>query len=271
VYKCIQLQPERRFLSVEEMMDAFFKPSSARAPTPGRLAGLLLKEPAPVEDGLLAFIRVIERVLAIHANGEGRPVLSPHAIRWSGTVAEVDVLSPAVERQQTRTVNCKYASAEEFQEATHDREGAIASDTYVLGFMFYEIFAGEKRFREQFAEFSGSDADLKWLNWHSDPSSSVTPLRKILETIPAELSDVIESMMQKVAARRPTLAAIAATLNTLRISRLRQSGKTMILNPDTPAAERGASPAGNEIPKWVILSLLILLIAVLWLVWKAMI
>ena len=145
VYRCMQVQPERRFHSVEEMIAAFSKRAPARGPAAGTLSGLFLEDPAPLEDALLAFMRVVERVAAIHVGG-GRPALLPLGIRWSGGVAEVQTVSAATGQQQTQAVNCKYASAEEFQESSPTGERGIASDAYVLGFIFYEMLLGQREF-----------------------------------------------------------------------------------------------------------------------------
>lgn len=279
VHRCMEIQPENRFQSVEAMIAAFSTPLQPAGATPGRLTMLLLEQPAPLQEALLAFIRVVERISAIHAAGDARPVLTPHAIRWTGTEADLDVAQSG--RQQTQAVHCKYASAEEFQEAPMSGPRAIASDTYVVGFIFYEIFLGQRRFREQFAECYDSDAELKWLNWHSDPARSAPPLKELLRNIPPELSHVIERMTIKDAEGRPALEEVLAALKPLRTSLLRESGKTVVLSGGAPAAPAAPAPANAKetakparkkgFPEWAFgLIALLLLAAAVFFVWKAM-
>jgi serine/threonine protein kinase len=265
VHRCMQIQPEHRFRNMDDLMTAVARRAVVEAGSAGTLAQLIRNEPAKIDDVLLVFLRILREVAAIHAAGR-RAVLSPHAIRYSETGVEIRPASPGAGQYQTRAVDCKYAAAEDFQEAN---ASGPAADTYVLGFIFYEILLGRRRFREEFPDCHGSDADLQWLNWHGDPTRAATPLNRVLPDFPPELSSLIERMMQKNVALRPPTAEVEAALTLRRQHLLRETGKTVVMKPGGARNEDDVREPARSTRKgrWMLAVFLLLALAIL--VWLA--
>jgi serine/threonine protein kinase/tetratricopeptide (TPR) repeat protein len=259
IHKCMEMQPERRFQSMEDLNSALAGRTASASEAAGTLAQWLRNEPAKLDDVLGVFLRVLRQVMEIHATG-GRPVLTPQSVRCSDTEVEIRSASLSTGQQHTRAIDCKYASGEDFQEAA---PAGPASDTYVLGFIFYEILLGRRRFREQFPDCHGPDADLQWLNWHGDPNRSATPLKSVLPDFPAEVSDLIERMMRKKPDQRPALAEVEAALTLRRQHQLRETGKTIVITPNKgEPVEESASRRGS--PWALVVAVVVILAVVVW-------
>jgi formylglycine-generating enzyme required for sulfatase activity len=165
-----------------------------------------------VEEVLPVFIRVAKQ-LSIHQDPTLKPVLDPRLILISVEDIVIDAV-PATPTQETQQLSGKYASFEQVSEPSghlHRSE----SDVYIAGFIFYEILLGGRLFNLQFADFLHRDSDFRWLNWHCDPTKTAEPLDKLLPGISPRLSQMIEGMMQKDIAKRPSLASAASTFESV--------------------------------------------------------
>jgi hypothetical protein len=98
--------------------------------------------------------------------------------------------------------------------------------------MFYEILLGKRLFAKTFAD---QRTDLDWMRWHADLDSKAPSLKSMLPDYPTALSDLVESMMEKHAEKRP------ANLESIQ-SRLREiaqrANKTIVLAKKPQAKER---------------------------------
>jgi sulfatase modifying factor 1 len=213
VYRCLQIRPEDRFQSVQELIASISERHSRIAAT-GMLSDLIQDDPPSVVDVLPIFLRTVQRLVVIHADSSLRPVMTPDTIRWSPNEIQIRTVSTAQE-QQTRAVDCKYLSFEHLNESAVSTNIGPASDIYVLGFIFYEILLGQRLFRFSFGDVYQGDSDFQWLNWHSDPEKRAAPLGEVLAGCPSMLSEIIESMMQKSAERRPDIATVEKTFGKL--------------------------------------------------------
>ncbi|WP_157466953.1 hypothetical protein [Edaphobacter aggregans] len=105
----------------------------------------------------------------------------------------------------------KYSAPEMVEETERELENACL-DSYVLGFVFYEIFLGTNLFGQQFQDVIGH-GDFGWLSWHADKTRHAKPLYELLSGFPSVLSSLIDGMMTKEALDRITdLDRIADTI-----------------------------------------------------------
>jgi serine/threonine protein kinase len=195
--RCLENDPARRFRNGRELIDAV-------APRPpATLAELAGEDPAAVERVAPLFVRVVDRVIAIHAGGQVARALTPGGIRLrpNGEI-DIDAL-PAGSLQNTVAAEPKYCPPEMFQEGhvePGDRQGV--ADVYVLGFAFYEILLGRRLFREQFRELGPEPEAFQWLRWQADPQKGLQPLHELMPGFPAPLSELVSRMTEKDPVRR---------------------------------------------------------------------
>jgi eukaryotic-like serine/threonine-protein kinase len=110
------------------------------------------------------------------------------------------------------------------------------TDIYSLGVMAYEILSGVVPFKK------GSSIDTL-LAHQEEP---VPPLAKKCPALPEELVQLIEAMLDKDAAGRPTLAAVRAVIKRLKggkIPTMTAAGLSMPMAPLTPFVE---PPTGSH-------------------------
>jgi serine/threonine protein kinase len=93
----------------------------------------------------------------------------------------------------------KYSSPELLQGDTS--VDSALSHSYALGFVFYELLLGRKRFEEQFSQVR-QGANGGWLIWHVDRKMRAVPLRQLRPDVPTFVSEAIEKMMAKNPAER---------------------------------------------------------------------
>jgi serine/threonine protein kinase len=265
VFRCLQSRPQERFQSVFELVAAITDKQQAHEAEPsGSLADFVLDTPASVLEVVPLFVRTVQQLASIYNNPSCRAILTPKTIQWTRDNVQIKVVSGA-EAQHTRAVDCKYASFEDFNEVTPGGTPRVESDIYVLGLIFYEILLGQNRFRSQFAELYKGDWNLQWLHWHSDLAKTAKPLREILTDIPPALSDTIENMMQKSAERRPSLAAVQASLTSVLEHAQRELTKTVVLKRQRQSPKRDTSRRGLRLAA---LLFVIFLAAAVWIFLK---
>jgi serine/threonine protein kinase/tetratricopeptide (TPR) repeat protein len=261
ICRCLQLRPEDRFRSVEEMVAAIGALSRPRAPEEhGTLADLIGDDPPLLIDALPIFLRIVQQLAIIHKNESAFPILTPKMIECGRTGVQIRTVS-AGEAQHTRAVDCKYGSFEDFSGLTLRGGQRQASDIYVVGFIFYEILLGQRLFRSQFSEQYKGDSNFQWLHWHSDPKKTARPLKEIVTDIPANLSDTIENMMQKAIERRPNLATVEASLKAVLEYLTREVMQTVVLRREPQAPKGEGSEKKMEAAKHTVFVAVLLVLA----------
>jgi serine/threonine protein kinase len=88
------------------------------------------------------------------------------------------------------------------EETTEPTDSALL-DSYVLGFLFYEILLGKDLFDREF-EHVISHGRFGWLTWHADKAKRAKPLSAVISGFPSVLSSLIDGMMAKEASERIT-------------------------------------------------------------------
>lgn len=122
------------------------------------LSSVMRDAPGCLDELLPIMVKVVD-VVAHEQRTHGRPSsLDPHRILLHGD-GSVEVSSQSQpEMGKTFALrSLKYVSPELLQSETP--EHAAAADSYVLGFLFYELLLGQKLFDEQFKQVhQGGDA-----------------------------------------------------------------------------------------------------------------
>ena len=96
--------------------------------------------------------------------------------------------------------HAKYVAPETLR-SDANKPNCIQMDSYVLGFIFYELLLGRELFRKTFGnEETGSPA--AWLLWHASERSSAPALAELLEGFPQAISNVVSGMIEKDPAKR---------------------------------------------------------------------
>jgi len=276
IYRCLQIRPQDRFQSVEELISAASDLRYSRVMLAGTFSDLLQSDPPGLQAVLPIFLQTVQQLAVIHSNLSLRPILTPTSIRWSEKEVQIKTVL-AAKAQHTRVVHSKYLSFQEFSESAPTAR-QVEGDIYVLGFMFYEILLGQRLFKMQFAELHREDSDLKWLEWHGDPAKKATALQEILPGCPRVLSTTIEGMMQKAERQLSDLATVEASLKSL----LEELGRNADAGEDrvrvrvrgSHALANGFFPNAKSSARTGIISILIVSAAtgILggggWLIWK---
>ncbi len=200
-----------------------------------RLSDLLTAEPAPSAKLVSTFLKSAAAVEELHRRCDSPCNLDP-----SNVVLLMDgevVLKPVVKLSEAATIalpSLKYSSPEILEEISGEY-GANVSDSYILGFVFYEIFLGRDLFRQQFAEVI-QEGEIGWLRWHLDQNKCALPLSSQLRDFPLALSRLIDEMITKKPAARltnfrsisDTLAgSLNATVSIANISSFRIEGRAL--------------------------------------------
>ena len=179
---------------------------------PHDLSRLLSATPAPPALVVPTFLSVISAVDASHREHNEPCELDPRKVlfRSDGTL-QVERRGQPAAGMTVVLSSSKYASPEMVEGAISDFDSSVL-DSYVLGFVFYEILLGRDRFHEQFAEVA-RHGELGWLTWHADKSMRLEPLSSVLDGFPSLLSQLISEMTTKESAERITdLGSIADTI-----------------------------------------------------------
>ncbi|HEY4048466.1 MAG TPA: hypothetical protein VGM27_16495 [Acidobacteriaceae bacterium] len=195
------------------------------------LSRLLSSEPAPTGLVIPSFLSVIAAVEEARRGNKGPCNLDPRRIffRSDGTV-ELSTLAPAESGMTVVLSSPKYSAPEMVEETTEQTDSGLL-DSYVLGFVFYEILLGKDLFERQFQDVSG-DGEFGWFTWHADKTKRAKPLSEVISGFPPVLSSLIDGMMEKEGSQRITdLQRIADTVG-------RASQATMVIR-NLSALQRG--------------------------------
>lgn len=177
--------------------------SSESIPRSHDLSQLLSSAPAPPALVIPSFLSVIAAVEIAHSENKGHCNLDPQKVRFrsDGTV-EVSILSMPMSGATVVLSSAKYTAPEMVEETGESVYSALL-DSYVLGFVFYEIFLGRDLFEKQFQDVS-PQGEWGWLTWHADKSKKAKPLNELVNGFPSTLSRLIDGMMAKKASERVT-------------------------------------------------------------------
>ncbi len=110
------------------------------------------------------------------------------------------------------------------------------TDIYSFGAMAYEMVSGDVPFK--------TTNPIEALLAHQD--QAVPPLAAKCPTLPEELVQLIEAMLAKDPAERPTLPAVRAVIKRLRASAIPMTAAGFSLPPITPSPIRGGDPRGDD-------------------------
>lgn len=176
------------------------------------LSQLLSSGPTHPARIIPSFLSVIAAVEAEHLAGRGPCDLEPRkVIFWKDGTVELSARKASASGSTVVVGSSKYSAPEMFEETT----GPVninSYDSYVLGFVFYEILLGKDLFDKQFSDIS-RQAELGWLIWHADKTKHATPAGELISGFPHILSRLVEGMMMKDPSKRITdLKKISQTI-----------------------------------------------------------
>ena len=165
------------------------------------LSDLQSAVPAPPAMIVPVFLDVITAVDALHRRYNTACNLAPDKVVLQGEGKLT--LEPLLKLSAASTIalpSLKYSSPEVLEEiqGTH---GPHVSDSYILGFTFYEILLGRDLFQRQFAEVL-QQGEVGWLKWHLDQNKPAQSLASQIAEFPPVLSGIIGGMMDKKTATR---------------------------------------------------------------------
>jgi serine/threonine protein kinase len=164
---------------------------------------LLSSDPALTELVIPSFLSVIAAVEEARRENKGRCNLDPRQIFFlsDGTV-ELSILAPPESGMTVILSSSKYSAPEMVEETTGQTDSDLL-DSYVLGFVFYEILLGKELFEQQFQDVI-SHGRFGWLTWHADKAKRAKTLSELVSGFPSVLSSLIDGMMAKEASKRIT-------------------------------------------------------------------
>ena len=167
------------------------------------LSDHLLDEPSEPVGVMALLTELLQSLNVMHSKGLGHSPLTPSSIKLTqeGRVG-IESISSVDPCQTIAFRSTKYSAPDAFQ-GNGGAASCEALDSYLLGFMFYELVLGRRLFSVEFADVV-SGRELAWLNWHADRKRSARPLSDVLPSVPAPISRLIAGMMEKDPARRVT-------------------------------------------------------------------
>jgi eukaryotic-like serine/threonine-protein kinase len=230
---------------------------------PDTLAGYLHDDPPQLEEVIHAFVASVQALIAMHATDSRKEALTPQSICFDRLgKATIQSLQPTVTRGTSSGAgNPRYAAPEIFAEKSSGADSTMAgAQVYALGVMFYEILLGKRLFGKTFAD---QRTDLDWLRWHADLESRAPQLKSLLPDYPVALSDLVESMMEKRAEKRPAdLDAILSRMRGIaqRANKTVVLGKTAAKNVAVQPGSKASSAPRKKSRKGLVALLLFLLV-----------
>jgi serine/threonine protein kinase len=165
------------------------------------LSSLLSAKPAPTGLVIPRFLSVVAAVDEVRRGVNGPCDLDPRRVSFRGDgTAKLSTLTPPASGMTVVLGSSKYSAPEMVEETTGQIDSSLV-DSYVLGFVFYEILLGKDLFEQQFKDVSGH-GDFGWLTWHVDKTKRATPLSTLISGFPPVLSSLIDGMMAKEPSKR---------------------------------------------------------------------
>jgi len=167
-----------------------------------QLCSLLSSDPAPTRHVIPVFLSVIAALEQAHLQTLAPCNLDPEKVffRDDGTI-ELSSLKSAASGMTAVLGSFKYCAPEMVEDAVGQQPDRALIESYVLGFVFYEILLGQSRFEEQFKDIHHR-GDFGWLAWHADKTKRAQPLNSLIHGFPSILSGLIDGMMAKEASAR---------------------------------------------------------------------
>ncbi len=247
IARCLERSPASRYQTAEELRAAItgiqgvFSPTSyGRIPIQDKMTAA----PADATEVIPLCLKTVDCLRQVHAAGRYHAELSPQNI-WltaSGTV-EIDCCDSPRALGTLGLSMAKYLAPEVFSDASESGPHTCTSrDIYVLGFVFYEMLAGQQAMQRQIGH--SAEDDRFWLEWHGDFRKSLQPLTEVVPRCPKALATLIHKMAAKDQAARPSsLDEIAAVLLKLHLSTEDTQPVLPVLPPPPePAAAPQAPP-----------------------------
>ena len=171
--------------------------------SPFALSDYLSDEPSEPVGVMALLTEVLQSLNILHSRGLGHSPLTPSSITVTREGCVGIARKGSFDPCQTMAFRSSKYSAPDAFRGNGEAASCEALDSYLLGFMFYELMLGRRLFRVEFADvFSG--AELAWLNWHTDRNRRARPLSDVLPSVPGPISRLIAGMMEKDPARRIT-------------------------------------------------------------------
>lgn len=176
------------------------------------LSSYLLDGPAEPARVAKILVQVLQYLDGVHSRGAQHCPLTPSTIMLTREGrTQIQGKVPADARQTVVFATPKYSAPDAFQESGNAGTCEVL-DSYLLGFMFYELLLGRKLFRAEFGDLENGTA-WAWLSWHADKKRCARPLSELLPGVPASISRLIAGMMEKDPARRiKDLRQVLATI-----------------------------------------------------------
>ncbi len=141
---------------------------------------------------------------AIHEAGVLHRDLKPSNIllpREGGVkICDFGLAALQVEQDALTVGTARYMAPELF---TGEQADARA-DLYSLGMISYEMFAGRPAYEQTFKTVMRDQRNqaLRWMKWHTNARLTAPPLTKLNESLPPDLSGIVERLMAKNASQR---------------------------------------------------------------------
>lgn len=192
VLRIYSVDPQRGWIVMERMR--------------GTLATLI--EEGPTSPDLVRSIlrQMLEAVSFLHENGKVHAAIRPTniLINDQGRVKLSDFEQKAVDGElRVPTGSNKHMAPELLRPELGEFGPAI--DLYCLAFTALELLCGSK-FAKHFPGVKGAiDPELAWLRWHSS-EENLPPVSKLVPSLPADLANVLDTMLAKQANERPSSA-----------------------------------------------------------------
>ncbi len=151
-------------------------------------------------------LSIIKQILSgiqhIHEIGVIHSDLKPANIFISDDNSKVKIgdlgIARNIDEEHTSMATFKYGAPEHYRT---DVNLDLRADIYSAGLMFYELLAGEKKFKEAFYDIYSDDnnkkQDTRWLNWHLDKDRSFPALSGLGLDVSDKISNIIDKMAAK--------------------------------------------------------------------------
>jgi serine/threonine protein kinase len=222
---CLHVDSAKRFQNVPALKTAggqvfTFGHSAAKG---RRLQELQMESAADPQEMTPLFALIVRALIRLHNTGRNHPELSPQNIWVNGesiVIENSSRISGTSPSQSTLLIaDARYTAPELIMaRSAPDQAAHACGDIYVLGFLFYELLAGKKAMRRQFAELEQMQTGLAWMRWHADPKLKLRPLAEVSPDCPKSVVELIEQMAEKDPSQRVrTLEEAAEALDRVNV------------------------------------------------------